>query len=146
MLSTTIPSYYTLDKDGYENDDALVVPCLEIEDNWCIELGFSYHMCSKIKYFETLKLGQDGLVHIGDNKACKVHGIGTVRLKMFDDRELLIHNVRYVLELKQNLLSISMFDDLGYCTRVERGMFKISHDEVIIVKRSKICGLYILEG
>ena len=42
---------------------------------------------------------QCGVVRFGDNKACKVHGIGTVRLKMFDDHELLIYNVRYIPEL-----------------------------------------------
>ena len=57
---------------------------------------------------------QGGVVRLGDNKTCKVHDIGMVRLKMFDDRELLIHNVRYVPEFKRNLLSISMFDDLGF--------------------------------
>ncbi|CAK8533702.1 unnamed protein product [Lathyrus sativus] len=39
-----------------------------------------------------------------------------------------------------------MFDDLGYCTRVQHGVLKILHDELIIAKGSKICGLYILEG
>ena len=39
-----------------------------------------------------------------------------------------------------------MFDDLCYCTRVEHGVLKISHDELIIDKGSKICGLYNLEG
>ena len=39
---------------------------------------------------------QGGVVRLGDDNACKVHGIGTFRFKMFDDRELLIHNVRYI--------------------------------------------------
>lgn len=39
-----------------------------------------------------------------------------------------------------------MFYDLGYYTRVECGVLKISHDGVIIVKESKIYGLYILAG
>lgn len=38
-----------------------------------------------------------------------------------------------------------MFDDIGYCTRFEHGVLKISHGEVIIDKGSKICFLYILE-
>lgn len=39
-----------------------------------------------------------------------------------------------------------MFDDLGYSTRVEHVVFKISHGEVIIAKWSKVWRLYILEG
>ena len=132
-------------KESYDDADALVVSSLETEDSWVIDSGFSYHMCPRIEYFEILKMVQGGIVRLGDNKACKVHGIGIVKFKMFDDHELLIHNMRYVPELKQNLLSISMFDDLGYCTRVEHEVLKISHDKLIIAKGSKICGQYILE-
>lgn len=64
---------------------------------------------------------------------------------MLDDREFLLHKVRYVPKFKHNLLSISMFDDLDYCTRVEHVVLKISHGEVIIAKKFKICNLYILE-
>lgn len=82
-------------------------------------------------------LEQGGVALLGDNKVCKVHGINAVKLKMFDDSEFIIYNMRYVQKLMWNLLSISMFDDLGYFTRVERGVLKISHDKVIIAKGSK---------
>lgn len=39
-----------------------------------------------------------------------------------------------------------MFDDLGYYTRVEQEVLKVSHDGVIIVRGSKICGLYNIKG
>lgn len=39
-----------------------------------------------------------------------------------------------------------MFYDLGNFTRVERGVLKNLYDEVIIVKWSKIYGLYVLES
>lgn len=91
-------------------------------------------------------LEQGGTTLLCDNKACKVYGIGTLRLKMFDDREILLHRVRYVLDLRRNILFIIMFDDLYYCTRVENGVLRILHGEVNIIKRSNICGLYIFKG
>ena len=60
--------------------------------------------------------------------------MGTVRLKMFDDREFLLRDVRFVPELKRNFISLSMFDSLGYCTRIEHGVCKISHGALITVK------------
>jgi len=65
---------------------------------------------------------------------------------MFDDRDFLLKDVRSIHELKRNLISISMFNGLGYCTRIECGMMRISHGALVIAKRSKIHGLYILEG
>lgn len=41
-------------------------------------------------------MGQCGVVFFGDNKACKVFRIGTVKLKIFDDRDFLLHSVGYV--------------------------------------------------
>ncbi|CAJ2642413.1 unnamed protein product [Trifolium pratense] len=39
-----------------------------------------------------------------------------------------------------------MFDNLGYCTRIERGVMRISSGALVIAKGSKMNGLYILEG
>jgi len=48
----------------------------------------------------------------------------------------ILRDMRYVSKLKQNLISISMFYILGYCTRIEHGVCKISHGALIVVKRS----------
>ena len=53
--------------------------------------------------------------------------------------------MRYVPELKKNLLSISMFDVLGYFTKIKHGMLKISSGSLILVKGTKMNGLYILD-
>lgn len=51
-------------------------------------------------YFEILKLEKDGVVRLDDNKACKLHDIGTTRLIIFDDREFFLRDVRYVPNFK----------------------------------------------
>lgn len=60
-----------------------------------------------------------GVVQIGNNQACKVYGVGTIRLKFFNDRKFLLRNLRHVPKLKRNLLSLSILEDLDYCNRVE---------------------------
>ena len=91
-------------------------------------------MCPVKDYFETLELKEFGMVILGNNKACKVQGIGQIRLRMFDNKEMLLHNVRYVPELKRNLMSISMFDVMGYSTKVEGGMMKVSSGASVIAR------------
>lgn len=46
--------------------------------------------------------------------------ISIVTLEMLNNCEFILQNVSYVLEIKKNLLSINVFDDLGYCTKIER--------------------------
>ena len=134
------------EEEGYESAGALTVTSWEPEKGWVLDSGCSYHICPRKEYFETLELKEGGVVRLGNNKACKIQGMGTIRLKMFDDRDFLLKDVRYIPELKRNLISISMFDGLGYCTRIERGMMRISHGALVIAKGSKIHGLYILDG
>nr|KYP59955.1 Retrovirus-related Pol polyprotein from transposon TNT 1-94 [Cajanus cajan] len=67
-------------------------------------------------------------------------------MRMFDNSEILLQDVRYVLEYKKNLFSISMFDGSGYSTKIEYGMMKISNGALIVAKGTKISGLYILNG
>ncbi|CAJ2668093.1 unnamed protein product [Trifolium pratense] len=134
------------EEEGYESAGTLTVTSWEPEKSWVMDSGCSYHICPRKEYFETLELKEGGVVRLGNNKACKVQGIGTIRLKMYDDRDFLLKNVRYIPELKRNLISISMFDNLGYCTRIERGVMRISNGALVIAKGSKMNGLYILEG
>ncbi|RDX98608.1 hypothetical protein CR513_18457, partial [Mucuna pruriens] len=57
---------------------------------------------------------------------------------MFNNQEILLSDVRYVLELKRNLISIIMFDNLGYTTQIEHGIMKISNNDFVIAKGIKI--------
>ena len=50
------------------------------------------------------------------------------------------------LGLKGNLLSISIFDILGYITKIERGLIKISNGALIVAKDVKRNGMYIYHG
>lgn len=59
-----------------------------------MELRCSYHLRPWKEYFEILKLEEGVVVHIVYNKACMVHDIGMVKLKMFYDCEFILHNVR----------------------------------------------------
>lgn len=81
---------------------------------------------------------------------------------MFDKYEFLLQHLRHALKLKLNLLSINMFDGLGFYIRtdmswwmfdglrfyirIKHRMMKIYHGELIIAKGSKMYGLNILDG
>ena len=56
---------------------------------------------------------------LGNNKPCKVQGIGSIQLKMFNGKETVLTSVRCLPELTINMIFISMFDALGYTTQIE---------------------------
>ena len=61
-----------------------------------MDSGCLYHSCPRKDYFETLELKIAGTILLGGNYPCKVQGIGTVRLKMFDNRDYILKDVRYI--------------------------------------------------
>ena len=67
-------------------------------------------MCPNKEFFKIFENMNGGKVLLGNNLACKVAGIGTISLKMFDGVTRDLHHVRYVPELKGNLISLGMVD------------------------------------
>ncbi|WVZ02051.1 hypothetical protein V8G54_022857 [Vigna mungo] len=132
--------------EGYESAGVLVASSEDSQRSWVMDSGCSYHMCPVKEFFENLDQKEHGNVLLGNNKACRVQGVGSVRLKMFDNREMVLQAVRYVPELKRNLISISAFDLGGYTTKVEDGVMRVCSGDSVVAKGRRRNGLYILEG
>lgn len=49
-----------------------------------------------------------------NNIPCRVAGISWVRINMFDEMVRTLDVVRYILDLKRNLISFSTLDSKGY--------------------------------
>ena len=93
-------------------------------------------------WFEDFKQEDGGVVLLGNNRPCKVQGIHSVRIKMHNDGERILTNVRFILELKRNLISLGMLDELGYMIKVEAGTLKILKGSLVIMKGIKKNGIY----
>ena len=97
-------------------------------------------------WFEDLKQGDGGVVLLGNNRLCKVQGIGSVRIKMHNDVEKVLTNVRFILELKRNLISLGTLGELGYVIKVEAGTIKILKGLLLVMKGIKKNDIYSLLG
>ena len=83
---------------------------------------------------------------MGNNKACRVVGIGTVLIKMFDGIVRILTDVRHVSELKKNLISLGTLDSIGCEFRGQDGVIKVSKSVLVVMKGIKQNGLYVLQG
>ena len=50
---------------------------------------------------------------MGDDHPCNIEGMGTVRIKMDDEIVRELKEVRYVPQLKMNLISVGALEALG---------------------------------
>ena len=65
---------------------------------------------------------------------------------MFDGVVRVLSNVRHVPDLRKNLISLGVLDDLGYSYSSKGGIMKITKGALMVMKGQKINTLYRLIG
>lgn len=86
------------------------------------------------------------MVLLGDNKACPVSGIGSVVIKMHDNIQRTLTDVRYVPELKRNLISIGALTNKGCIVKIDDSTLKVVKGSLVVMKGEYKNGLYYLLG
>ena len=118
----------------------------QTEGKWFLDSSCTYHMCPNKKLFFTYQPYDSGKILMGNNAFCKVTGIGSIRLKMHDGIVGELINVRHVLKLKRNLISLSMLDKARCSIRVESSVLKVLKGAIVLMKGDMANGLYKLQG
>jgi hypothetical protein len=67
--------------------------------------------------------------------SCKVVGIGSIRIKMFDETVKILTDVRQVPELRKSLISLGVLDTGGYKSIVQGGVMKVYKGILLVMKR-----------
>ncbi|KAL2504928.1 Integrase catalytic domain-containing protein [Abeliophyllum distichum] len=80
-----------------------------------------------------------------NNVACKVHGIGNIRVKFDTGFVYLLENVRHIPDLSKNLISIGTLEDSKFVRKFGHGCFKISNGALLAIKGYKRNGLYFTQ-
>ncbi|KAG8478786.1 hypothetical protein CXB51_028618 [Gossypium anomalum] len=132
------------------NDGELLVTSVndsKVSEGWILDSGCTFHMSPNWDWFTTYETVSECVVLIGNNASCKIIGVGTIKVKMFDGVVRTLSDVRHVLELKRNLISLSTLDSKGYRYIVESGVLKIFKGFFIVMKgQRKTIKLYVLQG
>ena len=59
----------------------LIISFENVTDSWVVDSGASFHATLDKKYFHDYVQGDFGQVYLGDDKPCKIVGMGKVLLK-----------------------------------------------------------------
>ncbi|RVW58895.1 Retrovirus-related Pol polyprotein from transposon TNT 1-94 [Vitis vinifera] len=132
--------------DGYDSAEVLNVAEVDSSKEWILDSGCSFHMCPIKAWFEDFKEADGGYVLLGNNKHYKILGTGTVRIKHYDGIERVLEDVRYIPELKRNLISLGMLDKSGYTFKSEPNSLRVARGSLTVMKGTIKNGLYTLIG
>ncbi|KAA0033501.1 Retrovirus-related Pol polyprotein from transposon TNT 1-94 [Cucumis melo var. makuwa] len=83
---------------------------------------------------------------MGNNQDYEIIGVGSVLLKLSNNKEVLFKGVRHVPKLKRNLISLGMLDDLRCFIYIERGFMKVERQGRVILNSRKVEDLYTVKN
>ncbi|KAG8472440.1 hypothetical protein CXB51_034197 [Gossypium anomalum] len=119
--------------EDYSDGELLVasVNDSKVSDEWILDSGCTFHMSPSRDWFTTYETVSEGVILMGNNASCKVTGVGTIKVKMFDGVVRTLSDVRHVPELKRNLISLSNLDSKGYIYTTESGGSTVTGDAAV---------------
>ncbi|KAG8492957.1 hypothetical protein CXB51_012663 [Gossypium anomalum] len=119
--------------EDYSDGELLVasVNDSKVSEEWILDSGCTFHMSPNRDWFTTYETVSEGVVLMGNNTSCKIAGVGTIKVKMFDGVVRTLSDVRYVPELKRNLISLSTLDSKGYRYTAESGGSTVTGDAAV---------------
>ena len=91
-------------------------------------------MCPFGSYFNEYQEFDSGRVIMGNNSICKIIGIEDVSLKLHDGSIRVIKQVKHVPDLKRNLISLGMLDQIGCRIRLESGQLSVLNCSNLVMK------------
>jgi len=127
------------------------VLCVTTNENncaveWVLDSGCTFHMCPHRDWFSSYEPPNSGVVLIGNDAQCNVVGVRTIQIKTHDGVVRTLTNVRHVLNLKRNLISLGTLESNGCKYFVEGGVLKVSKGALVLMKGTRRGSLYILQG
>eukprot|EP00253_Pinus_taeda_P026572 PITA_26572 len=114
--------------------------------NKVLDSGASFHATPEKKYFHDSVQGDFGQVRLGDDKPCKIVGMGKVLVKKQDGNQWLLKKVRHVPDLKKNLISTGQLGGEGCVTTFTDKAWKVTKGALVIAKGKKVGTLYLCNG
>jgi hypothetical protein len=106
---------------------------LQYQEEWKLDLGASHHMCSHRNWFFSYQSIDEGVVFMGNGIPYKTVGVGSIRIMMFDGIVTELTYVRYVLDLKSNLISLGVLDSCGYKYTDQGGALTLLKGSLVVI-------------
>jgi hypothetical protein len=94
--------------------DALIIYVDNISESWVVDSSDSFHATPHRKHFLDYVEGDFGEVHLGDDAACKMLGMGKVKIKQRNGNQWLLKEVRHVLDLRKNIIPTGNLESEGF--------------------------------
>ena len=87
-----------------------------------------------------------GSILMGNDEACEIFGMGKIKLKLHDGTIRNLTEVRYIPNLKKNLISVGFLESKGFKITMENGILKALYGAFVALKVTLKRIMYFLDG
>ena len=112
---------------------------------WIMDSGYSFHVCPIRSGFTDMNEAT-GSVLLGNNKICRIRGIGSIKLRLHNGAIRMLTGVRFIPEIKRNLIYVGVLDASGYTCVLSDGIMNIVKDGKVIMLAERRRSLYYLQA
>ena len=102
-----------------------------------MDSGASFHTTPCKDLLSNYTSGRFGKVYLADGKSLDIVGRGDIDIKTSSGSLWTLHNVRHILALKRNLISIGQLDDEGHYTTFGDGASKVTKGNLVVARGKK---------
>jgi hypothetical protein len=118
-----------------------------LNNSWLLDSACSFHVTPHRNWFDTYRSINCGSVRMGNDAACTIIGMRTIKIKMSDGVVRTLEEVRHIPDMRKNLISLGTLDSKGYSYKSENGIMKVSKGAMIVMTGQKISSnIYKLLG
>uniref|UniRef100_A0A3Q7GJ81 Reverse transcriptase Ty1/copia-type domain-containing protein n=1 Tax=Solanum lycopersicum TaxID=4081 RepID=A0A3Q7GJ81_SOLLC len=103
-------------------------------DVWLMDSACSYHMCPNREWFIDLQEGECGFIHTANNIPLTAYGVGSIQLRNHDGLSRTLTDVRYVPDLKKNLIFVGALKSNGFKVIANNGVIRICSGVLVVMK------------
>ena len=109
-----------------------------------LDSGASFHSSPSKELFRNFNTENFGKVYLADNKALEIEGKGDVCIKTTSGNQWTLENVKYILGLKKNLISVDQLDNTEYAAEFGKGSWKIVKGAMVVARGNVVhrCSVY----
>ena len=104
----------------------------ELDVEWVVDSAASHHYIPKREYFSTYKAGHFDMVKIGNKSVSTIMRIGGICIQTSMGCTLTLKDVRHILDLRLNLISVHMLDNDGYNHFINSGNWKLTKGSLVV--------------
>ena len=108
--------------------------------------GASIHATRRKNFFISYTFDDFGSVKMGNDGSAKAIGMGDVSLETSNGTVLFLKNVKHILDIRMNLISIGKLDDEGFYNTFHDSQWKLTRGSMVVEKGKKCSSLYLMQA